>query len=458
LRSREAILELQRSAGNAAVAAGLGARRLQRMRTFRVPDGVPAPSHDESARLLLQHLEREVFPLLSSAADAAEAADEGDAAAATLRAHRLDLDQLAAALATGPHTAESNQAATEQVERVRVWYEATASAQGWPRELQDLGVLVPARGSRPARARFGVQTGEWKADIGNRAATSAWGFIDTSADAGEAGFEERLTRGARYRPHPAAIDLGEAFAGLGQGAQIRVEIPRVKGEVMYVITLDYRLIIGARSGSQHQFPHPTVVGGEDPEVLSAGIVEFEEGRIRRLKVNDSGHFRPNAPSSFEVAAGLLSRLPRSAFHPTFEMTVFREGPPRLLDGPVGGGDAPFDVAETDVERTPKGAATPAVTVEAGFQGIKKLRKRADWKTAARNVLQQDVAGGNTPESRLALVFNGQMRALWVQVTTRIRTLPQNQRFRSAVNDPKFVLLLNELEAVLEQLEVEDEED
>ncbi|MEC7263577.1 MAG: hypothetical protein VXW38_07535 [Bacteroidota bacterium] len=42
-------------------------------------------------------------------------------------------------------------------------------------------------------------------------------------------------------------------------------------------------------------PHPTLIGGVDPVVKTAGIIEFRAGKIYKVD-NVSGHFKPSAQS------------------------------------------------------------------------------------------------------------------------------------------------------------------
>ena len=58
-------------------------------------------------------------------------------------------------------------------------------------------------------------------------------------------------------------------------------------------------------------PHPTLVGGSDPKVLSAGNVEIRGGKIYKVD-NVSGHFKPGA-GSLENSEGAFGRLPEHYF-------------------------------------------------------------------------------------------------------------------------------------------------
>ena len=42
-------------------------------------------------------------------------------------------------------------------------------------------------------------------------------------------------------------------------------------------------------------PHPTLIGGENPQVQAAGIVEIRGGQIYKVD-NASGHYKPSNES------------------------------------------------------------------------------------------------------------------------------------------------------------------
>ena len=50
-------------------------------------------------------------------------------------------------------------------------------------------------------------------------------------------------------------------------------------------------------------PHPTLIGGKDPQVQCAGMITFYKGRILSVD-NQSGHYRPNSKSMEKVDAAL----------------------------------------------------------------------------------------------------------------------------------------------------------
>ncbi len=71
-------------------------------------------------------------------------------------------------------------------------------------------------------------------------------------------------------------------------------------QMPYVITTDGLVIIGSRNGngktpSKTPTPHPTLIGGTDPKVKMAGIVDIRGGKIYSYN-NQSGHYRPNQKS------------------------------------------------------------------------------------------------------------------------------------------------------------------
>lgn len=70
--------------------------------------------------------------------------------------------------------------------------------------------------------------------------------------------------------------------------------------VPYVITTDGQIIIGDRNGNgkgagKLPTPHPTLIGGLDPKVKMAGILDIRGGKIYSYD-DRSGHYRPNVKS------------------------------------------------------------------------------------------------------------------------------------------------------------------
>lgn len=77
----------------------------------------------------------------------------------------------------------------------------------------------------------------------------------------------------------------------------------INGQYMYVVDEMNNIIIGTRASGISPFfgkaPHPTLIGGADPTVKTAGIIEFRAGKIYKVD-NVSGHFKPSAQSLEDV--------------------------------------------------------------------------------------------------------------------------------------------------------------
>lgn len=88
----------------------------------------------------------------------------------------------------------------------------------------------------------------------------------------------------------------------------------MNGQFMYVVDMNGNIVIGSRAG-QHM-PHPTLIGGTNPTVRGAGIVEIRGGKIYSID-NSSGHFKPdsNCMPSVQNAFG---QLPSNVFHKDFQ--------------------------------------------------------------------------------------------------------------------------------------------
>ncbi len=80
--------------------------------------------------------------------------------------------------------------------------------------------------------------------------------------------------------------------------QIQMNGHSAHGTFPYVLTESGDIVFAKRfnpNNSHSRSPHPTLVGGKDPQVVCAGMIHMEKGRIVWYN-NDSGHFKPNAKS------------------------------------------------------------------------------------------------------------------------------------------------------------------
>lgn len=118
----------------------------------------------------------------------------------------------------------------------------------------------------------------------------------------------------RYITNPTARNLGDILTGSG-----KVGGKQMSGQFMYVVDDAGNIIIGtrARNITTTPMPHPTLIGGANPQVRAAGIVDIRGGQIYSVD-NTSGHFKPGA-RSLEAAEEAFRRiLPGSAFHRNFQ--------------------------------------------------------------------------------------------------------------------------------------------
>lgn len=101
-----------------------------------------------------------------------------------------------------------------------------------------------------------------------------------------------------YPKNPTATKLTEA----GDSGRVEINGKRADGKFVYVMDNDGNIIFGKRSNPNNEdkrSPHPMLIGGKDPTVQVAGIIEFRKGKI--YSVDDrSGHFRPNSKSMEKV--------------------------------------------------------------------------------------------------------------------------------------------------------------
>ena len=66
-------------------------------------------------------------------------------------------------------------------------------------------------------------------------------------------------------------------------------------------------------------PHPTLIGGKDPQVQMAGILDVRNGKIHGYD-NQSGHYKPNK-KSMEVADEIFGKLNPNLFHKDFRKGI-----------------------------------------------------------------------------------------------------------------------------------------
>jgi hypothetical protein len=109
--------------------------------------------------------------------------------------------------------------------------------------------------------------------------------------------------GRGYIKNPTAANLSTIAAKgkIGGGFE--------NGQFMYVVDDHGEVWVGKRLGKN--MPHPTLIGGLDPQVRAAGMVEIRAGKIVKID-NHSGHFRPPRGALAQAVKGYL-KLPKDAF-------------------------------------------------------------------------------------------------------------------------------------------------
>ena len=84
----------------------------------------------------------------------------------------------------------------------------------------------------------------------------------------------------------------------------------------YAITENNEIIVGKRNGNGRRegsipTPHPSLIGGADPKVKMASMLQVANGKI--VGYDDrSGHFKPNI-KSMKVAKEAFGKLPKYLF-------------------------------------------------------------------------------------------------------------------------------------------------
>lgn len=111
-----------------------------------------------------------------------------------------------------------------------------------------------------------------------------------------------------YDKNPTAKNLNDMINGNYIGDK------RTNIDLPYVITPNGDIIVGRRNGNGRgglATPHPTLIGGKDPQVAMAGMLHIHGGKIASYDTN-SGHFKPNI-KSMPKADEAFSKLPKTLF-------------------------------------------------------------------------------------------------------------------------------------------------
>ena len=129
----------------------------------------------------------------------------------------------------------------------------------------------------------------------------------------EKGMHERDVKNGTYHDghydkNPTAKNINDMINGnyIG-GKTTNIDMP-------YVIDLNGNIILGKRNGNGREgapTPHPTLIGGKDPQVQMAGIVHIQGGKIASYD-NQSGHYKPSS-KSMSVADEAFGKLPSTLF-------------------------------------------------------------------------------------------------------------------------------------------------
>lgn len=124
------------------------------------------------------------------------------------------------------------------------------------------------------------------------------------------------SKNGSYSKNPTVAKLQDLVKGNYIGDK------RTNYHVPYVITPKGTIIIGKRNGNGKTglpTPHPTLIGGKNPKVMCAGILEISGGKIKSINV-DSGHYKPNV-KSLPKAKKIFEKMSKNLFHKKYEWSV-----------------------------------------------------------------------------------------------------------------------------------------
>lgn len=114
-----------------------------------------------------------------------------------------------------------------------------------------------------------------------------------------------------YDVNPTSVRLTDKIRGNYIGDK------NTNFKMPYVIDMNDNIIIGKRNGNGRDknslpTPHPTLIGGKNPQVQMAGILEIRGGKIYKYD-NNSGHYKPSM-ESMPVADRIFGKLDSILFY------------------------------------------------------------------------------------------------------------------------------------------------
>ena len=119
-----------------------------------------------------------------------------------------------------------------------------------------------------------------------------------------------VLRNGSYIKNPTAKNINEYI----KESSNYLGNKHMNGNYMYVIDMNDNIIIGNRAGQR--MPHPTLVGGSNPQVQAAGMIDIRGGKIYSIN-NASGHYKPSNECLIFVKEK-FSELPNNIFRNDFK--------------------------------------------------------------------------------------------------------------------------------------------
>lgn len=113
-----------------------------------------------------------------------------------------------------------------------------------------------------------------------------------------------------YNKNPTATNFEEAI----KNNNVYFEGHKANGKYTYVLTTGGELVFGKRASKEQgkRSPHPSLVGGKNPKVKMAGMIDVRNGKVYDVDAN-SGHYRPNIKSLSKVEDMLYNKYGNSIF-------------------------------------------------------------------------------------------------------------------------------------------------
>ena len=113
-----------------------------------------------------------------------------------------------------------------------------------------------------------------------------------------------------YYKNPTTTNINDAI----KNNNVYFEGHKANGKYTYALKTNGELVFAKRASKDRgkRSPHPSLIGGKNPTVKMAGMIDIRNGKIYDVNA-DSGHYRPNIKSLSKVENMLYNTYGNNIF-------------------------------------------------------------------------------------------------------------------------------------------------